>query len=154
MRRTQCPFCTKVFNDKHAYCQHIALKHNDQVPEECEPLEYAYSFIAHKPTGRLCVMCRKNLVHFNTETLKYERLCDNPQCKEAYVRMMKDRMKNVYGKEHLLNDAEMQRKMIFNHANAHDYVWDDKHKFRVIGTYEVDFLNQLKSLDWSPDDIN
>lgn len=153
MRRTQCPFCTKVFNDKHAYCQHIALKHNDQVPEECEPLEYAYSFIAHKPTGRLCVMCRKNLVHFNTETLKYERLCDNPQCKEAYVRMMKDRMKNVYGKEHLLNDAEMQRKMIFNHANAHDYVWDDKHKFRVIGTYEVDFLNQLKSLDWSPDDI-
>lgn len=153
MRNTRCIFCGKVFNDKHKYCEHIAMKHNEQVPDEYEPLEWAYSLLVHKPVGRLCVMCKKNNVHFNQDTLKYERLCDDPNCKEEYVRLMKDRMVRVYGQEHLLNDADMQRKMIFNHANAKDYVWDDQHKFRIIGTYEEDFLNKLKSLGWSPNDI-
>ena len=153
MRNTCCPFCGKVWNDKHKYCNHIALKHNDQVPDEYEPLEFAYSLLVHKPVGRLCVMCRKNSVHFNQDTLKYERLCDNPACKDAYVKMMKERMVRVYGHEHLLNDADMQRKMLYNHADAKDYIWDDKHKFRIIGTYEEDFLNKLKSLGWSPNDI-
>lgn len=153
MRNTRCPFCNRVFDDKHDYCHHIAYKHNDQVPEEYEPLEFGYSLLTHKPVGRLCLMCRRNPVHFNKETLKYERLCENPACKEAYVRQMKDRMIKVYGKEHLLNDADMQRKMIHNHPQSKDYVWDVKHTFRVIGSYEVDFLNQLKSLDWSPDDV-
>ena len=34
-----------------------------------------------------------------------------------------------------------------------DYVWDENHTFRIIGTYEEDFLNKLKSLGWSPNDI-
>lgn len=153
MRNTRCPFCSMIFNDKHKYCHHIAMKHNEQVPDDCEPLEFAYSLLVHKPVGRVCVMCKKNHVNFNQESLKYDRLCDNPACKEAYVRMMKERMVRVYGKEHLLNDAEMQRKMLYNHANAKDYVWDEQHTFRIIGTYEEDFLNKLKSLGWSPNDI-
>lgn len=153
MRGTKCPFCSKIITDKQVYCHHIARMHNDEVPEDCEPLEWAYSLLVNKPIGRLCVQCQKRPVHFNQDTLKYERLCDDPKCKEAYVHMMKSRMVKVYGKEHLLNEAEMQRKMIFNHANAKDYVWDSEHKFRVIGSYETDFLDHLKSLDWSPNDV-
>ena len=153
MRNTRCPFCSMIFNDKQKYCHHIALKHNEQVPPELEPLEYAYSLLVHKDVGRVCVMCKKNPVHFNQDTLKYERLCDRPQCKDEYVKMMKSRMVKVYGHEHLLNDADMQRKMLYNHANAKDYIWDNDHKFRIIGTYEEDFLNKLKSLGWSPNDI-
>lgn len=152
MRNTRCIFCSMIFNDKQKYCHHIASKHNDQVPDEYEPLEFAYSLLVGKPVGRLCVMCKKNHVHFNQDTLKYERLCGD-KCKEAYTRMMKDRMVRVYGQEHLLNNADMQRKMLLNHANAKDYIWDDKHRFRIIGTYEEDFLNKLKSLGWSPNDI-
>lgn len=153
MRNTKCPFCNNIFDDKQKYCRHIALKHNEQIPDEYEPLEFAYSLLVHKPVGRVCVECKSNAVHFNEDTLKYERLCDSKQCRENYIKTMKGRMVSVYGKEHLLNDADMQRKMIFNHPNAHDYIWDDKHKFRVIGSYEVDFLDELKSLDWSPNDV-
>lgn len=153
MRNTRCPFCSKIFNDKHKYCDHIAGKHNDQIPEDQEPLEFAYSLLVHKPTGRLCVICRKNKVNFNNETLKYDRLCDNPQCKDEYVKLMKSRMVKVHGQEHLLNDAEMQRKMIYNHHNAKDFIWDADHKFRIIGTYEEDFLRKLKSIGWSPNDV-
>lgn len=143
-----------VYNDKHKFCNHIAMKHNDQIPEEYEPLEFAYALLTHKPIeAHTCVICHKNHVEFNAQTLKYARLCDDPRCKDEYVRLMKSRMVNVYGKEHLLNEADMQRKMLYNHADAHDYVWDNTHRFRVIGTYEVDFLNFMKTHGWSPDDI-
>ena len=152
MRNTKCPFCTKIFNDKQKYCHHIAEKHNDQVPEEYEPLEFAYSLLVKKPVGRLCVICKKNNVKFNEETLKYGRICSE-KCKEAYTKQAKSNMVKVYGKEHLLNDGDMQRKMLANHANAKDYVWDENHKFRIIGTYEEDFLKHLQDLDWSPNDV-
>lgn len=152
LRNTRCPFCPKIFTDKQRFCRHIQRQHNDQIPEDCEALEWAYSLLVNKPVGRKCVQCKTNPVHFNKETLKYERYCST-QCKDAYSHIMKERMVNVYGKEHLLNDADMQRKMILNHAQAQDYKWDDQHVFRVIGSYEVDFLNHLKALDWSPNDI-
>ena len=153
MRNTKCPFCSFVTNDKQKFCKHIANTHNDQVPEDYEPLEWAYNLLVHKEPGRLCVMCKRNNVHFNDETLKYERICSDPRCKEAYVQLMKGRMKNVYGKEHLLNDGDMQRKMLANHAKEKDYAWDENHKFRIIGTYEEDFLKHLHDLDWSPNDV-
>ena len=152
MRNTKCPFCTKIFNDKQKYCHHIAEKHNDQVPEEYEPLEFAYSLLVKKPVGRLCVICKKNNVKFNEETLKYGRICSE-KCKEAYTKQAKSNMVKVYGKEHLLNEAEQQRKMLYNHHDAKDFKWDDKHTFRIIGSYEEDFLKFLKSLKWDPDDI-
>ena len=153
MRNKRCPFCDLVFDDKQKFCHHVANVHNDQVPEDIEPLEFAYNLLVNKEPGRLCIMCKKNHVNFNPSTLKYERFCDNPQCKEEYVKLVKGRMVNKYGKEHLLNDPEMQRKMIHNHPLAKDFVWDDKHTFRVIGSYEYDFLNKLKSLGWSPNDV-
>ena len=153
MRNTKCRFCSKVFNDKQKFCHHIAEKHNDQVPEEYEPLEFAYSLLVKKPVGRVCVVCKKDPVKFNEESLKYARFCSNPKCKEAYVKEMKSRMVKVYGKEHLLNEADQQRKMLYNHHDAKDFKWDDKHTFRIIGSYEEDFLNMLKSMNWDPDDI-
>lgn len=153
MRNTKCLFCDSIFNDKHKYCEHVALKHNDQIPEECDPLEFAYSLLTHKDIGRKCVICHQRKVHFNDETLKYERICDNPKCKEEYVRIMKERMKRIYGHEHMLNDPDTQRNMIKNHPYAKDFVWDDKHTFRVIGSYEYDFLDHLKQQDWSPNDV-
>ena len=154
MRNRRCPFCERVFDDKQRFCHHVANVHNDQIPEDSEPLEFAYSLLVNKPMGRLCVMCKRNYVNFNQSTLKYERFCGDPKCKEDYVHLVKQvRMKNKYGKEHLLDEPEMQRKMIRNHPQAKDFVWDDKHTFRVIGSYEYDFLQKLKSLGWSPNDI-
>lgn len=153
MRNKRCPFCTLIFDDKQKFCHHVANLHNDQVPESEEPLEFAYSLLVGKPVGRVCIMCKKDPVNFNQSTLKYERFCSNPECKDKYVKMVKGRMVGKYGKEHLLNDAEMQRKMIYNHHLAKDFVWDENHTFRVVGSYEYDFLDKLKSLGWSPNDV-
>jgi hypothetical protein len=153
MRNKRCPFCPMMFDDKHKFCHHISNVHNDQVPDDAEPLEFAYSLLVNKPIGRVCTVCRKNKVNFNQSSLKYDRLCDNPKCKEEYVKLVKGRMKDKYGKEHLLDTAEQQRKMIYNHPLAKDYKWDDEHTFRVIGSYEYNFLDYLKSIGWSPNDI-
>ena len=153
MRTKRCPFCSYAFDDKQKFCHHIARVHNDQIPEDCEPLEFAYSLLVNKPIGRLCTVCRHNQVNFNQSSLKYERICSDPKCKDEYVKLVKGRMKSKYGSEHLLDTAEQQRKMIYNHPNAKDFVWDDKHTFRVIGSYEYDFLRFLKEIGWSPNDI-
>lgn len=153
MRNRKCVFCNFVTNEKQIYCRHVVTEHNDQVPEDVEvPLEYAYSLMVNKPMGRLCTECHSNNVPFNTATLKYARFCSD-KCKQKYVETVKGRMKDKYGKEHLLGDPEYQEKMINAHPNARDYVWDDTHTFRIIGTYEEDFMNKLKSLNWDPDDI-
>jgi len=128
-------------------------EHNDQIPEDVQiPLEYAYALMVKKPMGRPCTECRVNPVPFNVTTLKYGRFC-SPACKQRYTETVKGRMVDKYGKEHLLDDPEVQQRMINNHPSAHDYVWDESHKFRIIGSYEHDFLDKLKSLKWNPDDI-
>lgn len=153
MRNRKCPYCPMVFNEKHFFCNHVVNEHNDQIPEDVEiPLEYAYSLMVNKDMGRPCTECHVRNVPFNTTTLKYGRFCSDA-CKNKYTETVKGRMVNKYGKEHLLDDPAMQEKMINNHPNARDYKWDDKHTFRIIGTYEEDFMNKLKSLHWDPDDI-
>lgn len=156
MRTARCPFCNIPFNDKHDYCHHIVDNHPEQIPEGVEPLEFAYALLpvnSDKPMGRICVMCRKNHVSFNKETLKYSRFCDDLKCKEDYKNLRKERFEAKGVPEHPMEDADYQRKMIFNHKNAKDYIWDDKHTFRIIGTYEEALLNKLKEMQWDPADI-
>ena len=77
MKRRQCPYCNNVYADKQSFCNHIVRKHNDQIPEDCEDgLEFAYAKLVNKPIGRYCTQCHTNKVHFNDQTLKYERLCE------------------------------------------------------------------------------
>lgn len=153
MRNQKCPFCPMVMNDKQVFCRHIVNEHNDQIPMDVQiPLEYAYALMVKKPMGRKCTECHINNVAFNPTTLKYCRFC-SPACKQRYTTTVKQRMKDKYGKEHMLDEPEMQQRMINNHPNAMDYVWDDQHTFRIIGTYEKDFMDKLKSLRWDPDDI-
>lgn len=156
MRAARCVFCFIPFTDKHDFCHHIVNHHMDQIPEDVEPLEFAYGLLpmnSNKPMGRLCVMCKKNNTAFNKETLKYSRFCQAPKCKEDYKNMRADRFKAKGVPEHPMEDAAYQRKMLANHKNAKDFIWNDQYTFRIIGTGEEAFLNKLKELDWDPADI-
>jgi len=128
----------------------------DQIPEEVEPLEFAYGLLpinSNKPMGRLCVMCKKNNTAFNKETLKYSRFCQAPKCKEDYKNLRKDRFNAKGIPEHPMTDPEYQRKMLARHQNAQKYVWNDQYSFDIIGKLEEAWLNKLKELDWDPADI-
>jgi hypothetical protein len=109
-------------------------------------------------TGKMngnCVMC-KQPTSWNSNTGKYNRFCDNPKCKDEYVKIMKSRMVAKYGKTHLLNDPNKQREMLAHRSISGVYKWSDgKHESTYTGSYELDFLKTLDHFfEWDPEDIS
>ena len=60
-----------------------------------------------------------------------------------------------YGKVHLLDDPEQQKKMLANRKISGAYVWSDgSSKIQYVSTYELDFLRHLDvDLKWPSSDI-
>ena len=60
-----------------------------------------------------------------------------------------------YGKLHILDDPEQQKKMQANRKIGGIYRWsDNKNQFMYLSSYEKDFLEYLdKKLNWIPSDL-
>ena len=111
-----------------------------------------FNFKNKKTSGR-CVMCGKE-TKWNETLEKYDRLC-SAECKNKYREDFRKKMIAKYGKEHLLNSEEQQRKMLANRKISGTYIWSDgKSQFPYTGSYEKDFLQFLdKFMDLNPNDI-
>ena len=148
----KCPFCSKKYVDKKALYNHSSKMHPGEIPAGMSVAQVYFNY-KNKKTGGRCVICGAPTV-FNETTEKYERLC-SAECKEKYRQDFKKKMISKYGKEHLLDSAEQQKKMLANRKISGVYVWSDgKSKFNYTGSYEHDFLQFLdKFLDLSPNDV-
>ena len=149
----KCKICNKKFNELTDLHNHVATKHKDMIPKDMTVQQYCY----YMKTGRLngnCVMC-KQPTDWNKNTNKYNRFCNNPKCKDEYVKIVKGRMVSKYGKVHLLDDPKKQREMLANRKISGTYEWSDgKTKTTYTGSYELDFLKTLDLfLEWDPSDI-
>ena len=80
-----------------------------------------------------CIIC-KDKTTFNPIT-KYNRLCEISVKKEC---TFKNRMKNKYGSEHLLNDPNKQKEMLANRKISGKYRYGKK-DMTYTGDYELDF---------------
>jgi hypothetical protein len=91
---------------------------------------------------------------FNVTTGRYERFADE-RAREAYREMFKRRMKQKYGKVHLLDEPEQQKKMLSNRSISGEYKWEDGTTTPYTGSYERKFLEYLDVyLDWdNPGDV-
>lgn len=152
-RRINCRFCDSYFYDVNDYVAHIEKEHDEMIAEDMTPWQFVYYLRTGKTSGN-CVMCKKP-TKWNETTHKYNRFCDNPQCKEKYREVFKKRMIGKYGKVSLLNDPEQQRKMLANRKISGDYLWSDHvHHSAYTGTYELSFLEFIDSiLRFDPEDV-
>ena len=105
----KCPVCERKYNTKEALYDHTYKEHIDMIPEGMSAAQYLFN-IRNKKSFGLCVQCRTNHTPWNEEAERYDRFC-GPACRQAYIVEAKRRMVNKYGKEHLLDDPEMQVKM-------------------------------------------
>lgn len=153
MKTMKCMYCNKIFKDVDVYASHMESQHNDLIPEDMTSAQYIYYLKTNKTHGN-CVIC-KNKTDWNTKTNKYKRFCNNPKCKENYIKMFKNRMVGKYGKVTLLNDSEHQKKMLANRSISGKYIWSDRiHEFNYTGSYELSFLEFLDLVvDMDPTDI-
>lgn len=127
------------------WSEHMHRHHPDEIPKGFTDLQYFYYTITGKKSGS-CVQCHKP-TDWNEATGKYNRYCNNPKCKEQYCKVAKKRMIDKYGKIHLLNDPEMQRKMLSNRKIAGTYTFSDgSGKVPYVASYEKDFLMTMDTV--------
>lgn len=152
-KRIYCKFCNFFTRDIANYASHLESTHSDLLPEGIS----GYQAINFIKTGKLhgtCIIC-KNDTDWNDVTHKYKRFCNNPKCKETYIKTFKERMIGKYGKTTLLNDPEQQKKMLANRSISGTYLWSDHvHTTTYTGSYEKSFLEFIdKVMDYDASDI-
>ena len=142
-----------VKSSKYLMGLHYEMKHKELLPPDMSGFRWFYFLLTKKDHGS-CVMCKNN-TQFNNVTMKYSRFCDNPQCKQKYKEERDKRMMDKYGKIHLLDDPEQQKKMMENRKIAGIYQWSDgKSKFPYLSSYEKDFFQHLDlDLHWPASDL-
>lgn len=138
----KCPICEDKINEIEDLYEHLDEEHIDMIPKNFTPAQYFYFVKTGKDHGS-CVICKKN-TKWNPVTNKYARFCENPNCKETYIKEFRQRMIGKYGKISLLNEPEQQKKMLANRSISGKYKWsDDSAEITYTGTYELDFLRFL-----------
>jgi hypothetical protein len=128
-------------------------EHYDLIPDGMSAAQYAFNIRNKKEYG-LCVQCRIKKTIWNEDAEHYDRFCSE-ECKNAYVAEAKRRMLKKYGKEHLLNSAEHQQKMLNGRSISGNYVFDsDKTPVPYTGSLEYAFLRHLNlAYGWNGKDI-
>ena len=135
----KCPECGMTFSSMSGWSSHIDRHHPGLKPKGYSDMRFLYYTLTGRTSGR-CVQCHGE-TSWNEENGKYNRFCNNPKCKQEYAKMAKQRMVDKYGKTHLLNDPEMQRKMLKGREISGTYKFSDNSgSVDYVGTYEKDFL--------------
>jgi predicted nucleic acid-binding Zn ribbon protein len=140
----KCPFCDQKYialkpkdkpNAKKSLYEHMEIKHYDDL-NGLSPAQVYFNWKYKKDHGS-CVICGKE-TKWNESTERYERFCSE-KCKQKYREEFKKRMKDKYGKEHLLDDPEVQKKMLSKRKISGKYTWstDKKIKIPYVGSYDI-----------------
>ena len=152
----KCPLCGKTFRNKECLVNHIDRSHSEQIPENWSASRYENYLRTNKTHGN-CVVCGKE-TNWNESTWKYNRICGDKKCSEKLSQTANKNMIGKYGKVHLLNDPDQQRKMIYSKKNSGEYYWttDTKKEFKkyYASSEELKFLQMLDVfLNLDPEDV-
>jgi hypothetical protein len=148
----KCPHCGVKYKSLQTWGNHVSNVHPELIPSGWSYSRYFYYVLTGK-NSRPCDVCKKD-TPWNEATQKYEKFCTNPECKEKYREIFKSRMMKKYGKVHLLNDPEQQRKMLANRKISGLYTFKNGKQIGYVGSYEKDFLYMLdRFLYFDPNDI-
>ena len=137
-----CPLDRKRFGSKASLYSHIESTYPNLLSESMSPARLYFNLKYQKTQGK-CVMTGKPTA-WNETTERYERFADEA-ARQAYREMFKNRMLSKYGKTHILDDDEQQRKMLDSRSITKDYQWSDGSVTKATGKNEEDFLKMLDS---------
>ena len=137
----KCPECNRMFKSFEGWEEHMRTDHPESIPETMTMHQYFYFLLTGKTAG-ICMIDKKP-TPWNEGTCRYDRFCTDPKCKEKYREIFKKRMINKHEKVTLLNDPNVQRKMLANRKISGVYKFSDKTEIPYVGSYEKDFLMML-----------
>lgn len=154
--KCKCPLCPKTFVSWDACADHFGDKHGAVLAkQDITPKQYIFNCRNHlDPFNKFgkSILSGKPTT-WNENLGKYNRLCDEAE-RQAYRRMFVDRMMNRYGKDTLLRDPEVQKKMLASRKISGKYTWSDGSRvFTYTGSYEADCLKFLDTFGIPSSDV-
>lgn len=150
-KRYKCPFCN-IRDTRENLLPHIEDDHYELIPQGYTPARVLFNSINNKEKGTCVCGCGRE-TKWNEDLCRYERLTDDPKCKQRYIDMVNSRKTKKYGDWNLAKDPEFQKKMLANRRISGTY------KFKGVpmeytGSYERNVLEFLdKVMNFQPKDI-
>ena len=153
--RYKCPDCHEAYSDIGWLIRHVEKAHKENIHPEWTTLQYLFHRRNRTNEPSKCVVCHIP-TKWDEDTGKYPRLCDSQACRTTLANRAKENMMKKYGTQHLLDDPEVQRKMLQSRGISGVYKFrDGKTVINYVGTYEKDFLEFYdRELELNPEDIS
>ena len=145
-KQYKCPYCDYK-NIKEKLIDHIESEHEDMIPENYSGARIVFNLINKKDHGS-CVVCKKE-TNWNEDAYRYDRLCNNPKCRESLRQEYKKNMIKVYNKVTLLDDPEHQQYMLANRRISGKYKFQDGVNHTYTGSYEkkaLEFMDKVMNI--------
>lgn len=150
-KRYKCPYCN-IRDTKDNLLIHIEEDHSELIPQGYTPARVLFNSINHKEKGTCVCGCGRE-TKWNEDLCRYERLTDDPKCKQRYIDMVNSRKTKKYGDWNLAKDPAFQEKMLAGRRISGTY------KFKGVpieytGSYEKKVLEFLdKVMNFKAKDI-
>ena len=152
--RYKCPFCENRMT-KEKLVDHIEDLHDDMVPEGFTPFRYVFHYVNKRPLdyhGK-CTECG-GPTPWDEKKGRYNRQCDNLNCKVSYIRKFEENMMRTKGVTRISGTVEGQEKMLANRRISGTYKFQNGKEKTYTGSYELkalQFMDMVLNID--PDDI-
>lgn len=134
----KCFICKKKFTDKNELFTHYESEHEEDIPQDWSGAKYHFYRIHGRVEGK-CPICGKP-TGWNDKTNRPFKFCKDPNCVKEYRKQFEQRMINAHGKVTLLDDPEVQKKMLFSRKISGVYKWSTGETKKYVGSYEKDAL--------------
>lgn len=142
-KRYKCPYCEKRL-ERDKLITHVEDDHEDLIPENYTPRRIVFNSI-NKKTHGTCIVCKRD-TDWNEKAGKYNRLCNNPKCRETLREEFK---RNAMQKDGIYNytaNPEFQEKMLKGRKISSTYKFADGGKVDYVGSYEKKFLEFIDKI--------
>ena len=122
-KKYKCPYCAKIFKESEQLFFHVQTSHSDEIPSGYTPRHAVYD--KTHPGDHLCQICKINKCMWNEKTGRYSTICENPSCREEARRRFKENYKKKNGKDHSINDPEIQKEMMKRRKTSGNYKFQE-----------------------------
>ena len=138
----KCTECGQRYTSYNLLVRHVEQVHNDVIPEGKSVHQFIFDRRNKINSPKLCVICKKNPVTFNLNTLKYNRFCSE-ECRKKAGEIAERNLKKKTGKtrSERMSDPETQKQLLANRSTSGTYTFrDGKTKIGYASSYELAFL--------------
>lgn len=136
----RCPYCNQNFRLKADCVKHIEKRHPEALVDSGLNAEQVLYQSTHGTIHGKCMCGCGRDTEWNYKTGKPYKLSTNLECKKRIAAIADARNMRIYGKAKVIDDPEMQKKMLEARKITNLYTFKDGGKIKYTGKLEKNFL--------------